>query len=61
MNAFFCDRCGRAFPDEWKRMIISRNFKWKKTRGHERDLCPECVEDLRVFMHDSDAEEGDEE
>ncbi len=65
-EAFFCDRCMRAFPYTYKRQIVSKGFKWGGGNLHMRDLCPECVEELKEFMNgdkteqDLPGEEGNE-
>ena len=56
--AFFCDRCGRAYPFEWQRQIVSKGFKWGNTYGHTRDLCPECVAALKEFMNEENNNKG---
>lgn len=51
-SAFFCDRCGRAFPWNTKKRIFSRGFAWKCGDNEVKDICDDCLDDLREFMND---------
>ena len=53
-DAFFCDRCGRAFRWNTKKRIFAKEFAWKCGVGggnEVKDICDDCLDDLRKFMN----------
>ena len=61
-DAFFCDRCGRAFPWRTKRRIFAKGFEWECGEGGNnevKDICNNCLDDLRKFMNDGNKNRTD--
>lgn len=59
-DAFFCDRCGKAYKFGDKKEIFSRGFCFAAGSGIKKlDLCSDCVNALRIFLNEKKEEDDD--